>query len=143
MCTRLTRQALILLALSTLSLPRLLHAQASAGGNTFLAVPESFPDIDARAMLVREPGVDLVLLPEDNVNVHALFMALAVLDQVRTRHPAPEHGQIVPITGYVVTSPPTGERLRSLQRALDRLEHAESTELGSLGRGRGVPLPGR
>lgn len=137
-----TVHLLLLCAVTIASGTDRVRAQASTAG-TFVAIPESFPDIEARAMLVREPGIDLVILPDDNATVDALEMALLLLRDIRARYPAPSNGQMVPITGYVVTRPPSPQRRRLLQRTLSRLEDAEVVDLGTLGRGRRVRFDAR
>lgn len=143
MFTRLIGISLFLVTFAGASFARPARAQEWTGPHTFVAIPESFPEIDARAVLVREPGIDLVVLPAENANTDALAMALLVLRDMRARHPTPSNGQVVPLTGYVVTHAPTGTSLQVLQGALTRLQAAEVTDLGSLGPGRRVRLFGR
>lgn len=109
----------------------------------YIAIPDEFPPIEARAMVVREPGIDLVVLREGDADLDALTMALHVLRDARTRLPAPTSGVLLPITGFVVTSPVSkGDEIR-LTETLRRLNAAETVNLGSLGPGRRTRLAGR
>lgn len=110
---------------------------------TYIAIPEVFPDIDARAMLIREPGFDVVVLRESEATTDALTMALLALEDARERNPAPTNGEIMPIMGFVVEKRPEGRARRVLERALARLERSEPTDLGSLGPGRRIRMPAR
>lgn len=150
-----TRSMILACAFALLSLqPALpLRAQAPRVSTpatpvaTFVAIPEAFPDIDARALVVREPGRDVLLLHPDDVSTDALFMALAVLARMRVERPVPTQGQMAPITGFVLDSPPSGRELGRLQAVLNRLEGRPASDLGTLGAGRIVALregqPGR
>ncbi|MDH3272567.1 MAG: hypothetical protein OEN56_14615 [Gemmatimonadota bacterium] len=136
---RLSRLGFVPLTLAVLTavLPGDGHGQSDRPA-TFVAIPDAFPEIEARAVLVREPGVDLVLLKSDEASVDALAMALLLLADVREDHPVTATGQMVPITGFVVTHPPRGTRRQRLERMLDRLTEAPRVDLGSVGWGRRV-----
>ncbi|MDX1495098.1 MAG: hypothetical protein R3253_13600 [Longimicrobiales bacterium] len=118
-----------------------LSGQADSGA--FVAIADAFPPIDAKAMVIREPGIDLVVLREGDVTVDALTMALHVLRDARARVPTPTTGYLIPITGFVVERAVEGPARRALEETLRRLEGAASVNLGSLGSGRRVRLPGR
>jgi len=117
--------------------------EAQAGARTFVAIPDAFPPIEARAMVVREPGIDLVLLRDSEATLDALTMALHVLRDARERDPSPAQGQMLPITGFVMLRPAEGPIRAKLQAVLARLANARSVDLGSLGTGRRVALRGR
>lgn len=122
-----------------------LRVDAQAASPTFIAIPDAFPEIDARAIVVMEPGVNLVLLREDEATVDALGMALLVLRDAREAGRTPEAGQgfMIPITGFVVTREVQGRPRQRLEEALRRLATAEAVDLGSLGPGRRIPYVGR
>ena len=86
-----------LLALVTVAAP---PAKASAQGEgskpTFLALPSSFPDLDARAALLIEAGRDIIVLREEDAGAEALEVALRVLRRMHRDHPLREGtGQLV------------------------------------------------
>lgn len=138
---------MVLLAVVTLTAP--LSAQNrvppawTQGARTTIAIPENFPDIDARSIIIREPGREVVLLRETDASAETLMMSLSVLQDARQRDPAPTLGEMIPITGFVVTNPASPGYERRLLRALERLQAAEVADMGSLGMGRWVPLQGR
>ncbi|MBT8488946.1 MAG: hypothetical protein HKN72_06345 [Gemmatimonadetes bacterium] len=109
----------------------------------YVAIPDVFPPLEARAIVVREPGIDLVVLRDGEADLDALTMSLHVLRDARARLPAPESGVLIPITGFVVTRAVSNGVSMRLTETLRRLTTAESVHLGSLGRGRRVRLPGR
>lgn len=131
--------ALLALALE----PADASAQQVRSARTYVAIPDAFPEIDARAMLIREPGFDLVVLRDGEATPDALAMALLALRDARERRPVPKTGEMMPIAGFVVEESPTGRTRRVLERTLARLERADPTDLGSLGQGRRVRIPGR
>lgn len=138
----IVRTVLALLAIMVSASGAPLGAQVVAGGaalsaaETLVAIPSTFPDVDARAMVVREPGQDVIVLAPGEATTDALFMALVLLADVRERTPTPTHGQMIPISGFSVDQPPTGRELGRLEALLTRLERAPVTDLGTLGRGR-------
>lgn len=103
---------------------------------TFVAIPRTFPDVDARAIVVREPGQDVIVLAPGDVTPDALFMALVVLDRMRAAHPVLTHGQMAPISGFSVDHSATGRDRGRLEAVLTRLERQPESDLGTLGRGR-------
>ncbi len=109
----------------------------------YLAIPDDFPPIDARAMVVREPGVDLIVLRDGEVDAGTLSMALHVLRDARRRMPAPTLGTLIPIMGFSVSVEVSARIRARLEEALGRLTRAETVDLGSLGRGRRVTLSPR
>jgi len=138
----LTRFVAVLFA-TLLSLPGSARAQAHAGARTVIALPERFPDIEARALLVREPGRDVVVLKPSDATPETLAMSLALLDRMRVQEPEPEKGQLIPITGYVVTVPLGRTQLQRIRKTLADLRSAPEVPVGDLGRGRWVPYPWR
>lgn len=133
--------ALTLLVALTATLPAApLAAQDAEHTPTFLAIPQTFPDVEARAVLMLEPGRDIVLLHEDDAEPETLQIALDVLARMRRDHPRPaERGQLVPITGFVYRSPLAAERRAALQSTLDELQRRPLANVGNLGLGRWMP----
>lgn len=137
---RLNRLLMASLALLViLVVPAGVDAQQRAGGrNTVIAIPVTFPSIEARSILVREPGRDIVLLREDDASPETLMISLSVLRDARERESSPTVGEMIPITGYAVTQPAAPGYQRRLSRALSRVRDAEIVDLGSFGPGRWI-----
>jgi hypothetical protein len=129
---------LLIVVAAVLLPPMAAQAQRAPRAPTFIAVAESFPDVEARSILLRERGRDIVILKEAEATTDALAMALLLLERIRSRYPSPEHGQFIPITGHVVTRRPTGAYLRRLEATLEKLAAAPSTTVGNFGPGRWV-----
>ena len=123
--------------------PRSLEAQVGGDAQVFLAIPDDFPDVEARAVIIREPGREVVMLRSTDVSPETLAMALQLLRQLRDRYPRPTEGQMVPMTGYAVTKPIPDRAKAGLEQALSRLLSAEPAQLGNLGSGRWIPYRGR
>lgn len=142
---RILPTAWLLVVLVALAATAPVRVEAQAASPTFIAIPDAFPEIDARAIIVMEPGVNLVLLREDEARVDALRMALLVLRDAREEGRTPDEGQgfMIPITGFVVTREVQGRVRQRLEEVLRRLASAETVDLGSLGTGRRVPYVGR
>jgi hypothetical protein len=138
----LTRLVAVLFA-TVLSIPGMARAQSHAGARTVIALPQRFPDIEARALIVREPGRDVVVLKPSDASPETLAMSLALLDRMRVQDPEPEEGQLIPITGYVVTVPLGRAQLQRIRQTLSDLRGAPEVPVGSLGPGRWVPYPWR
>ena len=138
----LTRFLAVVFA-TLLSLPSVARAQSTVGARTVIALPERFPDIEARALLVRQPGRDVVVLKAADAPPETLAMSLALLDRMRVQDPEPEEGQLIPITGYVVTVPLGRAQLQRIRQTLSDLRSAPEVSVGNLGRGRWVPYPWR
>jgi hypothetical protein len=118
-------------------------AQDANASPVFVAVPDVFPDLEARALIVREPGRDIVVLDPEEATTEALAMALFLLGNLRERNPDPSGGELIPITGFAMTRPPSGGHLRRIAGTLKRLEVAPTAPVGNLGPGRWVRLLGR
>jgi hypothetical protein len=108
---------------------------------TFLVMPESFPDVDGRAVLLREPGRDIVLLREADATPETLSVALALLRRLNGSTPRAEgQGQMVPLTGYVLREALPEARRAELDAALRRLREQVWRPIGNLGVGRSIPF---
>lgn len=141
--SRTTLLGSLLIAITAmLPLPTLVRAQAVGTAPVYVAVPETFPDIEARSILIRDGRRDIVVLRESDATPATLAMSLALLERVRIQHPSPENGQMIPLTGYAMTSPPYGVQLGRIDQVLARLERAPIRRVGSLGPGRWVVYGG-
>lgn len=142
-CTHRTRVPLLALALillSTASTPSWASAQTLENRPLFIALPESFPELDARVLIVREPGRDIVLLQQEGADPETLDIALRVLRRVQRDDPLPaDRGQLIPITGFVHRTALDAARRDALQAAIDALSERPVSNVGNLGPGRWMP----
>jgi len=130
-----------LLVVAAASTPRALEGQASDRVPLFLAIPESFPDVDGRVVLLREPGRDIVLLRADDATPETLSVALRLLRRLNASTPRRERqGQMVPVTGYALRSTLEPAERERLDTALSRLKERPLAQVGSLGSGRSMPF---
>lgn len=130
----------ILIAAAAVALPSRTEAQEPDAPAMFLALPETFPELDARAVLIREPGREIVVLKRDDSSPETLAMALRILRRIRTESLRPGQGQMVPMTGYALTRPLEGEERERLDAALGRLREQPLARVGNLGLGRSIPF---
>jgi len=130
----------ILLVLTAVAMPAGVAGQESVP--LFLAIPEAFPDVDGRVVLLRESGRDVVLLRTTDATPETLSVALGLLGRLNARVPRRERqGHMVPITGYHLTTPIDPERLAELAVVLAELQDRPLAGLGNLGLGRSMPFP--
>jgi hypothetical protein len=132
--------ASVLLTLAALAAPSSLAGQRGGNPPLFLAIPESFPDVDARAVLLREPGREIIVLKSTDATPETLGMALALLRRIRERPLEPGRALMVPVTGFVVRRAPEGEVSEGLEAALTRLKAQPLARVGNLGPGRSIPF---
>jgi hypothetical protein len=125
---------------AALAVPSPLGAQAPEGTSLFLAIPETFPQVDARAALIREPGREIIVLRESDATAETLGTALQLLRRLRADPLRPGQGQMVAVTGYVVTNPLGGAERERLDAALARLRVQPLAQVGNLGPGRSIPF---
>jgi hypothetical protein len=131
---------LLAVALASILIASPAHAQNRA---VIVVVPDDFPAIDARAIVLRERDRDVLLLPPDGADVDALAVSLAALRRARQREVSPSVGEMIPITGFAVTAEAApGERAR-LSRVLERLAQKPTTSIGDFGPGRWILYRGR
>jgi hypothetical protein len=131
----------VLLAAGLLAAPgvSLLAGQASTAAPIFLAIPETFPDVDARVVIVREPGRDIVLLDPGDATAETLSVALNVLGRVDRPRPVQGRAQMIPVTGFVLRGELPSEKRERLESALARLREKPVAQIGNLGPGRWMP----
>lgn len=128
-----------LVALGPLS-PAPISAQDGEQTPVFIAIPQTFPDVDARVVLMREPGRDVVVLDAEDATPESLHIALQILERMKRDHPRPaDRGQLVPITGFVYQSPLDPERRSALESVLADLRGRPLANIGNLGLGRWMP----
>jgi hypothetical protein len=138
-----TRAPILLLGLFALvgiTAPSPLAGQGSDSAPIFLALPETFPDVDARAVLMREPGRDIVILAAADAEAETLQVALQLLSRLRREHPSTlDRGQLVPITGFAPLGPMDPDERRRLESVLAQLRQRPLANVGDLGWGRWMP----
>lgn len=130
-------------AILLLGWPSAAAAQIQSSRGAFVAIPDTFPDIAARAVIVREPGLDVVLLRPTDTSSETLAMALSALRSARQRAANPRSGQLVPVVDFVITNPPSPVFQAYLDAVVDRLLAAPRDQIGPLGLGRWVRLERR
>jgi len=135
---RITLAAVALFSIASGTVPARLVAQGvDSTRPVFLALPQHFPDVDARAVLQREPGRDIVILDEADASAETLRVALLVLRRLtREQPPLADRGQLIPITGYAGRAPIDAEYRAELEAALVELRARPLVAVGNLGLGR-------
>lgn len=117
-----------------------LAGQAPEGTPTLLVIPETFPDIAARVVLLREPGRNVIVMKKSDASAETLRAALSVLRRHRNEAARPGRGQMIPVTGFVQTRPLEGAQRDRLDAALARLMDRPVAPIGNLGMGRSMPF---
>ncbi|MGD2047830.1 MAG: hypothetical protein PVJ80_14575 [Gemmatimonadota bacterium] len=132
---RISVLVLGLLALGAVLAPT--GASGQQGGKPlFLALPQHFPDVSARVVIVREAGRDLVILRESDAAPETLYAALSVLGRMQREHPlGRERAQLVPITGFVYRGPLDPDLRADLAKVLADLRERPLANVGNLGLG--------
>ena len=137
-----TRLALfVLAAVASLGFiePASLAAQGPDSRPIFLAMPESFPDLDARVLLMREPGRDIIVLRSTDAEAETLWVALLLLARVSRERPVPvDRGHMIPITGFVPRGEIAAEERSHFEGSLAELRRRPLANFGNLGLGRWV-----
>jgi len=129
---------ILFVAVAMLLLPLRVHGQTADRGAFFVAIPDVFPDIEARALIIREPGKEILLLRADEATAEVLSMSLVALRRARRDNPTLEQGEMIPIVNFVITRDMTAEYRERMESVLTRLERRPTTNVGNLGRGRWV-----
>jgi len=126
-----------LVAIVALAAPQGALAQVQSERPVFLAMPETFPDLDARVVLMREPGRDIVILRESDMDPNALRVALMLMKRLdRENPPTADRTQIVPVTGFAGGAELAPDRRAFLEGALADLRSQPVANVGNLGWGR-------
>jgi len=127
-----------------LAVPDSAVSQGQGSTPLVLAIPESFPDVEGRVVLLRESGRDVVLLRASDATPETLSVALTLRRRLNASTPRREgQGQMVPVTGYVRRLPLAAEERERLSQALAQLEAQQPTPLGRLGPGRAMAFRDR
>jgi hypothetical protein len=102
----------------------------------FLAMPDAYPDVDGRVMLLREPGREIVFL-SDAATPEDLGVAVRLLARFRRERGEPQQGRgdMIPIVGIVTPRLDEARRTR-LEEVFVELRSRPVTNVGNLGRGR-------
>ena len=131
----------IVFAVTAFSMPAALSAQVRGPTPTFLAIPETYPDVDGPVVVLREPGRNIILLRESEATPEALSIALRLLTRLTERTPLrPGLAHMAPVTGFHLTSPLAPARHAELAELLARLRERPVARIGNLGLGRSMPL---
>lgn len=134
--TMIGKRLACLLALAAATTPAV--SAQDAPGAVLVAIPEAFPAIDARAIVMRDGTREVILLRADEATPEALAMSLSVLERSRTRPVAPETGEMIPIIGFALDAPLPARARSRLESALARLERQPLSSIGSFGAGRWI-----
>lgn len=130
------------LVLTAAFTPTAASAQGVSTRPIFLALPDVFPNIDARVVLVRERGREIVVLDPAAATADELVMGLRLLNQVRGERPDPKTGEVIPILGFYPPelSAPDRERFEAM---IAELRARPLANIGNLGSGRWMPYQSR
>ena len=135
---------IVLFAATGLFFPAVLQAQAPARAPTFLAIPETYPDVDGPVVVLREPGRNIILLRESSATPEALSVGLTLLGRLTERVPLrPGSAHMAPVTGFHLRAPLAPARYAELEALLARLRERPVASIGNLGFGRSMPLAGQ
>jgi hypothetical protein len=115
-------------------------AAQNADTPLFVAIPEAFPNIEAKFLLVREPGREIVVLNPASVGVEELGTGLSLLARFRRERGRPTRGQMIPVVGFAGNLNLTDERRARLEEAIAALQLRPFSNVGNLGRGRWMRL---
>jgi len=141
--TRVTVALLGLVALMGATAQTPLVGQEPGSAPIFIALPETFPDVDARAVLMREPGRDIVILRASDAGPETLHVALSLLGRLRSEQPRlGDRGQLIPITGFAPRRELAADQRARLESVLSDLRTRPLANVGNLGSGRWMPYPG-
>jgi hypothetical protein len=136
-----TRARILLLGLLSFAAglaPQAVAGQRSDSLPVVLTIPETFPDVDARVVLMREGDRDIVVLDASDAEPETLSVALMILRRAQNERPSVPRGRgyMIPITGYASRGELTQERRAWLQEVLDELKARPLSNVGNLGMGR-------
>jgi len=121
-------------------LPTTVSAQGRPSVPIFVAIPQIFPEIDARLILLREPGRDIVVLDPRDASPEALSAGLDLLSRLERPRPRPGRGQMIPVTGFVRAGELPPDRRADLNATLRELREKPIAQIGTLGAGRWMPF---
>jgi hypothetical protein len=113
-------------------------------GPVIIAITDTLPSRDARAVVMRyprEPHRDIIILKGDDASVELLGGALAMLEQRRGKGRKDAQQEVVTIQGVAIDAVPA-KMLPVLKATLERLSEQPVVRIGNLGRGRWLQMPG-
>ncbi len=130
------------LLLSAAFTPSAASAQHATTRPIFLALPDAFPNLGARVVLVRESGREIVVLDPAAATADELVIGMRLLARVRRERPNPTTGEVIPILGFYPPNLTPEERAR-LDGMIAELRERPVANVGNLGRGRWMRYAGR
>ena len=140
---RTQNRALVLALLALFQLagasagPHPLAAQGNDERSIFLALPNAYPDVDGRVVLLREPGREIVVVAE-SATPEDLTIAFRMLERFRREHGQPPagRGHMIPIVGYAPDPVLGADERARLEGLLVDLKGRPFANVGNLGPGR-------
>lgn len=118
-------------------------AQSRARAPVRAAVPDSFPVPGAKALVLRYAGAqkpDVIMLNSANATPEALAAAIAFLQTDRRATPAPEHDEVITVTGFAPARTTRATVLAKAAAKLAELHARPVARIGNLGPGRWLEL---
>lgn len=109
-----------------------------------VAVPETFPLVEARAIVWRQERgneADVILLHPGHADAQTLATAKALLKELRDTPTTWRGDQMVVMTSHTVQGSLDQETVARYRRVLDDLTRRPRVTLGNVGPGRWVELP--
>ena len=121
-----------------------LHVAAQRGGSPLrIAVVDSLPVRDARALVMREGAgaqpITIFLTPA-SANVEILGGALTIARRLRAKPLAAHRTELIPVSGVVQRGTLGATAEARLVGMLRRLESQPVAQIGNLGRGRWIEV---
>lgn len=113
-------------------------------GPVIVAITDTLPSRDARAVLMRYPRGshrDIIILKRDEASVELLGGVLAMLEQRRVKGRKDAQQEVVTIQGVAIDAVPAAI-LPVLKATLELLSKQPEARIGNLGRGRWLQMPG-
>lgn len=113
----------------------------AASPSVQVALPDSFPSPDARALVVRfATGRDLIILNREHATPHALAAAVALLKELRRTNPRVANTQVVTMQGFTPLGAARGRTGAAFRATIEALNRQPPARIGNLGRGRWIEL---
>lgn len=144
---RLQRLAILPVALALTALaPCELHAQRIGERATVLAIADSLPVANSRAVVLfraRPTGQHVILVSPATATPETVGGALALLARLEREHAGDDLSAVVPVAGIASARPLAAARRNQLTAFIRDAEAQPRTRLGDAGVGRWVQLPAR
>lgn len=132
-----------LLALASLSMPAAVHAQDAAAPAVVLALADSLPVANARAVVLfrsRPTGQHVIVLSTTTATPETIGGALALVARLQREHANDDLSAVVPISAIAPRRSLSASRQSQLASYLSTLRAQPRTRLGNVGTGRWVEL---